>query len=162
MAGRFDRGLKAEDIPDHLLEKALQAYATGATPTRAAMAAETNRSEILRRERIDEEFKEAVARAKEAGKDYLEEELLRKGGPNAMMKILQVRRPEYRDSVKVEHTVTPPSSSQLEEARRLGMDDRFRLAAHNVVDQYLGDGEAGDPQVPAEAQHIIEGEVQDS
>lgn len=139
--GRFDRGTPAEELTDDQLAQALAAYAAGATPTRAAMAAETNRYELLRREKDDPEFAEAVQRAKEAGHDYLEEDLLRTGGANAKVKVLQWRKPEYRESVKVEHTVVPPTANQLEEARRLGEDPAFRLAAHTAVDKYLVSGD---------------------
>ena len=105
------------------------------------MAAKTNRFELLRKEREDPEFAQAVQRAKEAGHDYLEEDLLRTGGANAKVKVLQWRKPEYRESVKVEHTVVPPTANQLEEARRLGEDPAFRLAAHTAVDKYLGSGD---------------------
>lgn len=118
--------------------RALAALAEGATIAEAAKAAGIHRQTLLRWRQSDEAFAVQVADAIEAGTDVLEDEARRRALDKSdilLMFLLKKRRPEFRDSYRVEHSggisVTSPVARALRD--RVAADPEFASRLEEIV-----------------------------
>lgn len=85
----------------------VEAIRNGASMAQAAQAAGVSRQTIHKYRQLDEDFALAVADAIEEGTDRLVDEARRRafaGSDTLLIFLIKARRPEYRDSYRVEHS----------------------------------------------------------